>query len=171
MIQFGRDQVQSGRDHRGNPMNDTGPRRDVSDGRKAVYYLGTALAIVGVLLFLSVFVSFAANFGDFVDFEGRARSMTGRAVSGVVLIIVGGALQKLGARGLAGSGLILDPQKSRRDVEPWSRMAGGVLTDALDESGLRPDNSTAPVVKVRCRGCGGLNDEQAKFCDQCGKPI
>ena len=45
-------------------------------------------------------------------------------------------------RGLAGSGVVLDPEKAREDVEPWSRMAGGVVKDALDESGIqvgRPD--------------------------------
>jgi hypothetical protein len=27
------------------------------------------------------------------------------------------------------------------------------------------------LVKVRCRGCQALNDERAKFCDQCGAAI
>ncbi|MDR1808002.1 MAG: zinc-ribbon domain-containing protein [Propionibacteriaceae bacterium] len=28
-----------------------------------------------------------------------------------------------------------------------------------------------PVVKVRCRQCGALSDETAKFCQQCGQPL
>lgn len=28
----------------------------------------------------------------------------------------------------------------------------------------------APTVKVRCRSCGALEDEAAKFCSQCGAP-
>jgi hypothetical protein len=39
--------------------------------------------------------------------------------------------------GLAGSGLKLDPQGARRDVEPWARMTGGVVKDAMDEAGIK----------------------------------
>jgi hypothetical protein len=39
--------------------------------------------------------------------------------------------------GLAGSGVKLDPEEARRDVEPWSRMTGGVLKDAMDEAGIK----------------------------------
>jgi rRNA maturation endonuclease Nob1 len=73
---------------------------------------------------------------------------------------------------------VLDPQRSRKDLEPWSRAAGGMTDDALDEIelakklGKKLDEPTAaaaePVVKVRCRGCSALNDEKAKFCSQCG---
>ena len=42
----------------------------------------------------------------------------------------------IAARGLAGSGVVLDPEKARTDVEPWTRMAGGMVGDALDEAGI-----------------------------------
>ncbi|MFW9881873.1 MAG: hypothetical protein ACFFG0_53090, partial [Candidatus Thorarchaeota archaeon] len=28
-----------------------------------------------------------------------------------------------------------------------------------------------PIVKIRCQLCGALNDEDAKFCDQCSQPL
>jgi hypothetical protein len=28
-----------------------------------------------------------------------------------------------------------------------------------------------PRVKIRCKSCEGLNEETAKFCNQCGAPI
>ena len=43
----------------------------------------------------------------------------------------------IGRMGLAGSGIELDPEEARRDVEPWSRMTGGVVKDALDEAGIK----------------------------------
>lgn len=43
---------------------------------------------------------------------------------------------RLGHSGLAGSGMKLDPQEARRDLEPWSRMSGGILKDTLDEAGV-----------------------------------
>ena len=156
----------------------TAPQRNITPDRQAIYYTGMGLMIVGGLLFLSTFVSFAAHFGDFNDFEGRARSNMLRALGGMGLLIVGGALMNVGARGWAGAGVILSPQRARKDVEPWSRMAGGAVQDAASEVGVvkkLEDRLDAPpplpVVKVRCRQCQALNDEAAKFCNQCGAAL
>lgn len=111
-------------------------RRQVSGGRKSAYYLGGALSIIGVLMFLSVFVTHAMNFGNFDNFQGQVQSAMFRAIGGMVLIVVGGAITNVGKRGLAGSGVLLDPEQAREDVEPWSRMEGGVMKDKLDEAGL-----------------------------------
>jgi hypothetical protein len=151
----------------------TGAKRQVSPDRKAIYYVGMALSIIGLLLFLSTFVTFLANFGNFDNFTERAKSGGIRAFVGVVLIVIGGALRRLGTLGLAGSGVVLDPEQARKDVEPWSRMAGGVVSDALSEvpaaKSLQDKVESADhVIKVRCRKCRSLNDEHAKFCNQCG---
>jgi hypothetical protein len=148
------------------------PRRQITSDRKALYYVGTGVAVLGVLMFLSTFVTFALHFGDFTDFDANARSDMLRAVGGIVLIIAGSAMMNVGARGWAGSGVMLDPQRAREDVEPWSRMAGGVVNDALSEiDALKPGDAPAPAVKVRCPKCQALNDETSKFCNQCGAPL
>jgi hypothetical protein len=154
------------------------PNRDITPERKALYYTGMSLAGLGMLLFLSVFVTGCMNFGNFENFEGRSRSSMARGFGGMALMIVGSFLMNLGRHGAAGSGLLLDPQKSRKDLEPWNRAAGGMTSDALDEIdlakklGTKLDDPDAPpplpVVKVRCRACNALNDEAAKFCNQCG---
>lgn len=148
-------------------------RRQIPPERKALYYGGLLVVCAGFLLFISTFITGLTNFGDFNDFPGQVKSDGFRAFGGMLLIIVGSALSRIGARGWAGAGIILDPEKARKDVEPWSRMAGGVVQDALSETEiLKQDkdasNSPAPPVKVRCRNCHALNDEDAKFCDQCG---
>ena len=51
----------------------------------------------------------------------------------------------LGRRGLAGSGAILDPGRARTDLEPWSRMAGGMAKDALDEAGVSLGKSSTSL--------------------------
>lgn len=158
---------------------DDNPRRRISPERKATYYVGNGLALFGLLLFLSTFLSAALNFGNFNNFEARGRSMVLRSIIGMGLMIAGGVIANLGSRGLAGSGMLLDPEKAREDLEPWNRMAGGMTNDALSEVGVvkafektlsKDDENSAPreVVKVRCRACNALNDEDAKFCDQCG---
>jgi hypothetical protein len=160
------------------PSNE--PQRQVSPQRKNLYYGGMVLIIIGFLLFFSTFVTGCANFGNFENFEGKARSEMARAFGGMALLIAGGILMNIGARGAAGSGLLLDPEKARKDVEPWARMAGGITSDALSE--VEPvqrvvehitneKGETKPVVKVRCPKCRALNDETAKFCNQCGAPL
>jgi RNA polymerase subunit RPABC4/transcription elongation factor Spt4 len=152
------------------------PQRQIHPERKALYYGGLALTGIGLLLFLSTFVTFMANFGNFDNFEDRAKSDGFRAIGGMVLMIIGGFMMNVGAKGWAGSGVVLDPEKARKDVEPWSRMGGGVVQDALSEveAVKKIENrldSPEPQVKVRCRKCQTLNDETAKFCNQCGSVI
>lgn len=112
------------------------PRRELTPERKTAYYVGNALAVVGLLVFGSIFVSAALNFGNFQAMESLGRSAMLRAVIGMGLLVVGMVVRAIGSHGLAGSGVVIDPEAARRDIEPWSRMAGGVVRDALDESGL-----------------------------------
>lgn len=148
----------------------------VSPDRKALYYIGMGLAVIGLLLFLSTFVTFMANFGNFDDFDNRAKSEGFRAFGGMGLMMLGGFLMNVGAHGLAGSGVVLDPEQARKDVEPWSRMGGGIVQDALSEVEIAKKlearlDAPSQVIKVRCRACQALNDETAKFCNQCGAAL
>jgi hypothetical protein len=118
--------------------------RQISSERKTVYYVGVVISVLGFLTFGSVFLSGALHFGDFSDFEARARSMALRAVFGMAMMIGGFLLQGVGRLGAAGSGMKLDPEQARRDIEPWSRMSGGVLKDTLDEAGIRLGQKAGP---------------------------
>ena len=144
------------------------PRRDVSGERQVAFYLGTALSVVGVLLFFSVLVEGALSFGDFTDFEERTRSSSIRALTGMGLAVIGGVLRGIGRAGLAGSGLALDPKRAREDLEPFRRQAGGMLRDALDEAEL---GAPTAIVKVRYRASRGLADETARFSPTCGAAL
>ena len=142
-------------------------RRQISPERKALYYGGMALSAIGFLVFVSVFFTAAANFGEgpsldapdindlhngnfgdhfnktqktFKTFQDRGQSMFIRAIVGMIMMIGGGVLMAIGAKGPAGAGLILDPEKARRDVEPWSRATGGMIKDGLDEAGIHLEN-------------------------------
>lgn len=162
-------------------------RTDVSTGRRIVYHLGQVLVVVGILLFLSVFLTFFGTFGTLLqapfpggDPQGGPVQVFGglfssfiRAPIGIVVIWIGMALMAVGRRGVAGSGLTLDPQGTRTDEEPWNRAQGGMLEDTLDASPTLKNALTGQptVVKVRCRACGALNDETDRYCGQCGKPL
>ena len=150
--------------------------REISPGRKATYYVGVIIMIIGALMFFSTFVTFAIHFGDFDNFEDNAKSSMFRAFGGIGLLILGGIIMGVGRAGLAGSGAVLDPKQAREDLEPYSRMAGGMIKDALDESGISlgsagrpgPEKIIEKVIMLKCPACATLNEEDSKFCQECG---
>lgn len=165
----------------------------ISPERKFVYYLGMAMTAVGFLVFISTFfdsgkgksrrhpVPGEPDFREQIEAMSEASrkdmdSTLNTAFLGMGLCVVGSILMGLGKHGAAGSGLLLDPGKAREDLKPWSKMKGGMVDDALSEVKVVQDLSerlggAKTEVKVRCRQCRGLNDEDAKFCDQCGAPV
>ncbi len=169
------------------------PRRQISPERKAMYYGGMTLIAIGILLFVSTFFARPDIGGrsgpqpgepDFweraqerhEDFRRGMKTSMIRALLGMGLMVVGGIFMNIGARGAAGSGVVLDPEKARRDLEPWSRMGGGMVQDALSEVDVvrkieEGMGNPQPQVKIRCQKCQGLNDEAARFCNQCGAAI
>jgi ribosomal protein L40E len=150
----------------------------ISSERKATYYIGIGMMILGFLLFISVFFS-AASFmnnpfaGSGIG-AGRGPSFT-NAVLGMVLIIAGSIIMNIGAKGAAGSGLLLDPQKAREDLKPYSEAAGEMINDAINNidvvDKIANSRSEKEIIKIRCRSCGSLNDEDAKYCKSCGEKI
>ncbi len=146
-------------------------KQPISEERKAVYYIGAALMVVGGLLFASVFVTAAMHFGDFSNFESNAKSTMFRAFAGMGLLFVGGIIRSIGARGLAGSGVVLDPEKAREELKPYSRMTGGMARDALDEAKIDLGGAKEKVIMIKCPSCGKLNEEDSKFCQECGNKL
>ena len=91
---------------------------------------------LGMMLFFFAFVSHISLFADSSNFEARAAWDMKNGLAGGICIVLGQFVMRLGRSGLAGSGLKLDPQEARKDLEPWSRMTGGMLKDALDEADI-----------------------------------
>lgn len=145
--------------------------REISEHRKTLYYIGMGMQILGGVLFASTFVSFLIHFGDFTDFESRARNNGLTAFVGMALLIIGGVMRSVGARGLAGSGVVLNPGQAREELEPYSRMAGGMVKDAIEESDINISNDRDQVIMIRCRSCEHLNPEKAKYCQECGEKL
>ncbi|QDU69391.1 SHOCT domain-containing protein [Engelhardtia mirabilis] len=128
-------------------------RRNVSEARKSSFYLGTILMVLGLILFFSSIVGVFVAVGSGGASDPGAGMM--RAPVGFVLLMVGGFLRRVGARGVAGAGLILDPERAREDLEPWSRMGGGMVSDALDEAGI---DLASPAARAARPARGGRGD-------------
>lgn len=150
-------------------------QEDIPAERQLLYYIGMALMGLGALLFFAGFLAGASMFATMtIDLDAPRRMATLSTVA-MLLLIAGGLLMRVGRYGAAGSGVILDPRKARQDLRPWSKMAGGVVEDALSEvdtlqEALRGDEERV-VVKVRCLSCDALNDEDARYCKICGQPL
>lgn len=159
----------------------------ISEERKNWYKIGLVMQIAGMCLFTLPFVAIVlVMISSALDggFEPRGIVIVpiafGIGFIGFALIAAGGVVRGVAARGKAGSGLTLDPEQARKDLEPWSRMGGGVVKDALDEAGVdigqvgtqfMRGGASEPqkVVMIKCTHCGKLNDEDSKFCQECGK--
>ncbi|MHC4553503.1 MAG: zinc-ribbon domain-containing protein [Planctomycetota bacterium] len=155
--------------------------QQISPERKGMYSFGLVLQIIGGCLFGIPFIAVLATM---IGAAGGAGPDGFKAIPiafafgfvGFALIGAGGAMRHIAARGVAGSGLVLDPEKAREDMEPWTRMGGGMVKDALDEADINLGNlggNSQPeqVIMIKCRDCGKLNEEDSKFCQECGKPM
>ncbi len=145
----------------------------ISKERKVTYYIGMACMIVGFLLFMSVFFAgFAAVNSPFAS--SRSFSFT-NAPLGMLLMIIGAVLTNIGAKGAAGSGVILDPDKAREDLKPFHEAKGGMINDVISNIDIIDDlvkpSTEKEVIKIRCGACKELNDEDARYCKACGNPL
>lgn len=134
---------------------------EISKERKILYTIGLITTGIGFVSFLSVFA-----FAFLGDPFRMGFSFMAPGFIGFTLIIIGQGIMTYARLGKAGSGLILDPKQAREDLKPYSSQVGGMLNDVLDEVDL--PSQSKEVVKVRCRQCQALNDEDARFCKHCG---
>ena len=156
---------------------DRKPPAKISSERKGVYQLGQGLSLLGAVLFA---IPFFAVIGAMISRDPPGAGLPiafGVGFVGFIVIAIGASLMNVGRQGVAGSGLVLDPDRARKDLEPWNRAAGGMVNDTLSEVEVinklteKLDKPAEPAIKVRCRECAALNDEIDRFCGQCGKPL
>jgi hypothetical protein len=176
-------------------MNMSQQTREITPGRKALFYGGMLVVGLGIALFLSTFFDFASEFGreskgpelgepgwwegaqkEHRETGERMGRSFARAVVGMIFAVLGMGMMSVGRRGAAGAGIVLDPQQAREDLEPWSRMKGGMMQDGMEELHVvrKMEESfptPAPQIKVRCPSCKALNDENDRFCGQCGSQM
>src|SRR5262245_33530297 len=152
--------------------------------RTALGYLGTALLVVGGLLFLSTFFTAALNFGNFDNFEERGRSMGLRAVSGMTLMIIG-IFVSAAASGRRGRSFSETSDGAKNAVREMAALAAGLKEGAKpqpvhcqycnslnDPGSVKCANCGAALAgERRCAACGKPNNPDAHFCNQCGKSL
>lgn len=143
----------------------------ISSERKALYYIGLILIVIGFILFISNIFTFDSDY----MFYGGASTFMARPLAGMICIIVGSILRGIGEKGTAGSGLILNPEKAREDLKPHNIAKGKMINDAVENIDIVKEMGKSQeqkeIIKIRCKNCGELNDEDAKFCKSCGREV
>lgn len=145
----------------------------ITKQRQVTYYIGIGMMVIGFLLFISVFISTARFMNNPFMYEMKPSFMS--PIVGMILMIVGSVVMNIGAKGAAGSGLLLDPEKAREDSKPFSDAKGKMINDVVSNidiiDNIGKSHVEKEVIKIKCRNCKSLNDEDAKFCKSCGKEI
>ncbi|NLZ82165.1 MAG: zinc ribbon domain-containing protein [Clostridiales bacterium] len=98
-----------------------------------------------------------------------------KPVIGMLLMISGTIVMNIGAKGAAGSGIILDPEQAREDLKPFNEAKGGMINDVVSNIDVIDQftnpRATTEVIRIKCRSCGALNEEDAKYCKSCGSVV
>ena len=129
----------------------------ISEGRRTGFYVGMGMQILGGLLFASGF--FPSKVHEFLP------------ACSITLLFIGGKIRGSGARGVAGAGILADPETARHELEGDSRMASGITKDRFEDANLGLAGEPTTVITVRCSSCGELSQESANYCHGCGRKL
>lgn len=130
-------------------------------GAVTVLAVGAVLLVAGILIILYGMFSFITGIlNNAMSSNFSVTGFFGGFFGAIMLFVVGGVLAGVGGwmvrlwwlfllfGAVAGSGASADTVRGREEM-----------------------GASAGNVKVRCRACGRLNPEEAKFCISCGQPV
>jgi len=127
--------------------------------------IGIAVLIVGIVLAILGLALFFSSWGS--SDPGRGLLGMGLMAPGFILIMVGWMLVYYANIGKFASYIA-------RETSPAMMTASTAFGQGLRNAGGIPPgmlaNPAPQVVKIRCRYCGYLETEDAKFCSNCGNP-
>jgi len=123
--------------------------------------------VIGIILFLSAATSLMTPTSNPFDFAARQAQMNSLFVTaaiGIILLAIGFAALKLG---------MIRPVTTyvASEASPAIEQASEAAAEGLKKGfGANPLGGES-VVKVKCRNCGYLENEDAIYCGKCGKPL
>lgn len=130
-------------------------------GAVTVLAVGAVLMIAGILIILygmSTFIMGILNNAFSADFS--ITGFFGGFFGAIMLFVIGGVLAGVGGWMVRLWWLFL----------LFGAVAGaGASADTV--RGREETSAASGNVKVRCRACGRLNPEEAKYCISCGQPV
>ena len=135
--------------------------------RGSLTAIGAILMVIGIIILLAAATSLTTPTSDPFDFaanQARMNSSFVTAAIGMILLAVGFGALKFGM------------------IRPVTTYVASQASPAIERvseaaaEGLKKGFGANPVtgesvVKVKCRNCGYLENEDAMYCGKCGKPL
>jgi len=158
-----------------------------AERRQKLSTVSVVMLLVGLAFLLYGFYEFSRGFfrptSEFFADPNRVMDEDrSSGFTGIICIFLGAVGAMFGARGLffARAGSIL--RYAAAETAPVAKDTVNYLADettegvekvaaAITRGAKKGSGAPSEVVKVRCRACGYLESEDAKFCSGCGKPI
>jgi hypothetical protein len=129
-------------------------------GAATVLLIGAVLLILGIVLILYGFFGLITNtISNATSSNFSVISFFNSFFGAIILFVIGGVLAGVG-------GWLVRLW--------WIFLLVGVVTGSGSTGNTAADRGAimvAPEVKVRCRMCGHLNPQEARFCLACGQAI
>ena len=139
--------------------------------------IGISLIIAGIFFGITSLNSMGTK--NFMLFGGAtAGSIFGGCVCIMIalLLLIRAYQREIIRYGYEETGMALGTA-SKTAVDGYGRIIGQgseALASGIKSVGgikLNVDTNKEQIIKIKCRACGTLNDEDAKYCDECGQPI
>ena len=135
--------------------------------RGSLTAIGAILMVIGIIILLAAATSLTTPTSDPFDFaanQARMNSSFVTAAIGMILLAVGFGALKFG---MIRPVTTYVASQASPAIERVSEAAAEGLKKGFGANPLRGES----VVKVKCRNCGYLENEDAMYCGKCGKPL
>jgi hypothetical protein len=147
--------------------------------------IGFSLIIVGIILVINGIIQHVRANSMFGDLDAPWIETVGLAnglLMGGILMIFPGIFISVATRqyqyisktistgGVKTLGHVEEFERYEKMIREGSSPRTSGTNKPQNMTSLETSSDTQ-VVKVRCQLCGALNDEDAKFCDQCAQPL
>ena len=135
--------------------------------RGSLTAIGAILMVIGIIILLAAATSLTTPTSDPFDFaanQARMNSSFVTAAIGMILLAVGFGALKFGMIRPVTTYVASEASPA---IERVSEAAAEGLKKGFGANPLTGES----VIKVKCRNCGYLENEDATYCGKCGKPL
>ncbi len=134
--------------------------------------VGGVITVLGLILLISnLFPNITGDMGFEDIFGAMGQSFIGSFIS-MIMLFVGGVMVIIGIYILFFSNIGKIAAYVADETAPATTTVSSAVTKGLREGGGIPiDVGDTEKIKIKCRNCGALNDEDDTYCSKCGETL
>jgi S-adenosylmethionine synthetase len=153
-------------------------RSDYSKHKKTMRVIGMPMLIIGIILTIVGFISFASPHPDdpkvgvdsHKEFGEKMDRSANRHLTSMFMFGAGGLMIVFGFALVGTSAARPISKYYSTEMSPAMKIAAESIGEGLKESGAFGAGQKE-IIKIKCPHCGYLESEDADFCSKCGKKI